>query len=397
MSSLERALARGVKESVLFKPGIFDLARGKDQTALHALFRARKIHHVIDDYREEQLELFQVQHPSRVYTSDFQSEFEAYWKQLLRQKPPWQHGRWVYYPWLSSVVHVLPDTEFQMVRTARNKNLITADEQKKFYDAVIGIGGLSIGNSVALAIALQGGGRRIRLADHDHLALSNTNRVRTGVQNLGLPKVEMTARQIYELNPYAIVELFPEGLTAKNIGKFFSGPPALDIVVDEVDNFAVKYLLRQEAKKHRIAVVMAADNGDNAVVDVERYDKNRNLKFFHGRIRKVTYEQLLNLDKFEIGKTITRHIGAENVTERMQKSLLQMRKTIVSWPQLGGAALINGSAVAYCVRKILNNQPLEGNRAIISLDEKLVPSYDSRIEKRKRMKTSLAFKKIFGL
>ena len=294
-------------------------------------------------------------------------------------------------------MHVLEDNDFQLVRTARNKNLISPEEQEKFYEATIGIGGLSVGNSVALAIVLQGGGRRMRLADYDRLALSNTNRIRAGVQNLGVSKVVMTARQIYEANPYAEVEIFPDGLTRKNIGRFFAGPRKLDIVVDELDNLAVKFLIREQARKHKLAVVMAADNGDNAVVDIERYDINPKTPFFHGRMGQVTYRQLSNLDKFGIGKMITKHVGPENVTIRMQESLLEMGKTIVSWPQLGGAALLNGSAVAYCARKILNKQPLENNRSLISMDEKLDSSYHLVAQKKKRLKAARDFKIIFGL
>jgi hypothetical protein len=112
---------------------------------------------------------------------------------------------------------------------------------------------------------------------------------------------------------------------------------------------------------------------------------------------EVTYEELCSLDKFGIGKMITKHVGAENVTQRMKESLLEMGKTIVSWPQLGGAALINGGAVAYCVRKILNGEPLEGNRSLISLDEMLIPGHNSAKEKLKRKKSADQFKKIFGL
>ncbi len=217
------------------------------------------------------------------------------------------------------------------------------------------------------------------------------------MQNLGLLKTEMTARQIYEINPYATVELYSEGLTLENIEQFFEGPPKLDIVIDEIDNLAVKYLIRERAKKHRIAVVMAADNGDNGVVDIERYDEDSETKFFHGRMGEINYEMLTNLDKFGIGKLITKHVGPENVTERMQQSLLEMGKTIVSWPQLGGAALLNGSAVAYCVRKILNKQPLEDNRALVSLDEKLIPSYNSEEETARRQRIADGFRKMFGL
>ena len=377
-----------------FKPTIFDFKIESDQKSANELLMSGKIQSVVDDYKEQQNELFAVKNPSMVYTPDFKKKFEDYYSALENESSVWQRGRWVYFPWLSKLSHILEENDFQLVRTARNKNLINKEEQDKFYKATIGIGGLSVGNSVALAIALQGGAKRIKLADLDRLALSNTNRIRTGVDNLGVLKVEMTARQIYEINPYAEVELFPEGLTKENIGKFFE---ELDIVIDELDNLAVKYLIREQAKKHKIAVVMAADNGDNAVVDIERYDLDPNTPFFQGRMGEVSYEMLSKLDKFGLGRMITKHVGPENVTERMQQSLLEMGKTIVSWPQLGGAALINGSAVAYCVRKILCGQPLENNRALISLDEKLVPNYNSAEEIEKRAKIAENFRKIFNL
>lgn len=379
------------------KPAILNLQNDSDKEIFSQLISEGKIHHVVDDYNEQLKEYFQVMNPPLVYASDFGTKFSEYVTAVEKEMPLWQHGRWAYFPWLSTVSHILEDEAFQLVRTARNKHLITKEEQEKFYNATIGVAGLSVGNSVALAIVLQGGAKRIRLADHDELALSNINRIRAGVESLGLKKVFMTARQIYLLNPYAEVEIFSEGLTQENIEKFFSGPPALDIVADEIDNLAVKYLIREQAKKHGIAVIMGADNGDNAVIDIERYDENENLEFFHGRIGQVNYDELSKLDKFGIGKTITKHIGPENVTERMQESLLEMGKTIVSWPQLGGAALVNGSAVAYCVRKVLNKEPLEGNRALISLDEKLIPNYNSPEEIAKREKVSDGFKKIFGL
>ncbi len=380
----------------VYEPKIFDLSIGKSQQEIRKLLEQNEIKFVSDDYEEQQRELFGIKDPTRVYQQDFETEFQNYYRALNEKRPIWQHGRWVFFPWNATLVHILSEVNFLVVRTARNRNLITSKEQDKFYRAVVGIGGLSIGNSVALAIVLQGGAKHIKLADHDRLALSNTNRIRTSVTNLGLRKVEMTARQIYELNPYAEVEIYPDGLTPENIGRFFS-EPKLDIVIDELDNLAVKYLIREQAKKHRITVVMAADNGDNAVVDVERYDLDQNTPFFHNRMGEVSYELLKNLDKFGIGKMITKHIGPENVTVRMQESLLEMGKTIVSWPQLGGAALINGSAVAYCVRKIVCDEPLENNRALISLDEKLVPNYVSVTETVKRRQAADSFRKIFGL
>lgn len=379
------------------QPMLFNLAEPAEFEALKRLYEKGGIKHIIDDYHEQEKEYFSVLNPSLVYQPDFNERFAAHRENLGKKAQDWQRGRWAYFPWSSTVIHILEKEAFQLVRTARNRNLITKEEQEKFQNAVIGIAGLSVGNSVALAIVLQGGGDHLKLADHDRLALSNMNRIRTSIENLGLSKTEMTARQIYAINPYAEIELFSEGLSRENIEKFFAGPPALDIVVDEIDNLAVKFLIREQAKKRRLAVVMGADNGDNAVIDIERYDEDPETEFFHGRMGEVTYEELARLDKFGIGKKIAQHIGVENVTERMLQSFLEMSKTIVSWPQLGGAALLNGSLIAYCVRRIIAKQPLERNRALVSLDEKLIPAYNNLEEIKKRRQAAEAFRGMLKL
>jgi tRNA threonylcarbamoyladenosine dehydratase len=379
------------------KPLFFDLSNRKNLNMLGRLIDDKKIFYISDDYEEQIRELYAINNPTSVYGPMFGEQLNNYILNLKKRVPLLKQGVWVYFPWNGGLVHILKEPDFYKVRTARNRYLINEQEQSKFYNSVIGIGGLSVGNSVILSVVLQGGGRHIRIADFDRLALSNTNRIRGSIASLGMRKAEMTARQIYEINPYAKIEIFSMGITPKNINKFFASTPKLDVVIDELDNIAVKFLIRQYAKKYKVPVVMGADDGDNAVVDIERYDLKPQPKFFHGRLGNTSYEQLKNLDKFGIGKTITQHIGPENITERMQQSLLAMGKTIVSWPQLGGAALLNGSAVAYCVRKILNGQPLEKNRAIISLDEKLIPNYNSKKEKNKRTRIAKNFKKMFGL
>ncbi len=391
---LAKKLTQEANRDISSKPVLFNLSDEKDRAAVSKLFDNGSIQHIVDDYEEEQLELFGVKNPTKVYTPTYRQEFKAFYENLQKIQPLWQHGLWVFFPWISKLTHVLPEADFQMVRTARNRNLINQEEQDKFYNATVGIGGLSVGSSVAFALALQGGAKHMKLADMDRLALSNTNRILSGVDNLGVLKVNMAARFIYEINPYAVVETFPDGIQPDNVDTFVKG---LDVMIDELDNLAVKFLIRENAKKHRVPIVMAADNGDNAVVDVERYDLDRNTPFFQGRLPGVTYESLSKLDKFGIGKTITQHVGPENVTERMQQSLMEMGKTIVSWPQLGGAALVNGAAVAYCVRRILNKQPLESNRSLIVMDSILNPHYNTPEQVAHRKEVADNFKKIFGL
>jgi len=50
----------------------------------------------------------------------------------------------------------LTKADFFKVRTARNKNLVSKDEQMKFYNAPSALR-LSVGSSVALALAIGGG------------------------------------------------------------------------------------------------------------------------------------------------------------------------------------------------------------------------------------------------
>lgn len=376
-----------------WQPVIFNLSDTSAVSAVRELIASGGIKRVVDDYAEQLRELFQIENPTIVYTPGFQTEFENW---LSKEIPADNsvHGRWVFYPWIYTLVHVLDDEAYQRVRTARNRNLITEEEQRTYYGATVGIGGLSVGNSVALALVLQGGARNIRLADFDNLALSNLNRIRSGADCLGLPKVKMTARQIYLLDPYANVEIFEDGITEENIDRFFDG---LDIVIDELDTIPIKMRIREEAKKRNIPVLMGADNGDNAVIDIDRYDIEPDLQYFHGRLGNATVQDLKGMDKFTIGKTITKMIGPENITERMQHSLLEMGKTIVSWPQLGGAALLNGIGVAYCARKILTGEALESNRAVLSIDEKLIPEYFSESEVQRRSELSKKFANGFGL
>lgn len=364
------------------KPDFFDLSQEKDQTRLSQLLENNPHITIIDRYEQQLKEIFVLEHPwLNIDRSKLEPEFASYREKHYGQKEPWTLGLWAHLPWRNVLLHLLPDAEFQHVRTARNRNLIPADEQEKYYNSTIGIAGLSVGNSVALSLVLMGGGKRLRLADNDTLELTNLNRIRGSIADLTKPKVYMTAQQIYELDPYADLALYTDGLTEENIQQFFDGPPKLDVVVDEIDNLGMKLRMREEAKKRRIPVVMATDNGDSGLVDVERYDLDPDCKPFHGRLPEDIAARIRSGEKLPlpvVGTTIGEHLVGWEITEpRMQQSLLEIGKTIPTWPQLGGAALLNGVAVAIAVRKILTGQSVTQKRAVLSLSSMLIPDYDA--------------------
>jgi molybdopterin/thiamine biosynthesis adenylyltransferase len=378
------------------KPVFFDLNSNEEQAKLESLLEEHPHTRVIDTYDTQLLEAFVLDNPAlHINPPERDRQFKDHRDQHYGQKEAWQAGKWVYLPWRHALLHVLEDSEYQKVRTGRNRNLITAPEQDKYYHSTIGIGGLSVGNSIALAIVLTGGGKHMKLADPDTLELTNLNRIRGSITDLTEPKVYMTARQIYELDPYADLTLYTEGITEENIEEFFEG---LDIVLDEIDNLGIKVRIRQHAKKNRIPVVMAADNGEGGILDVERHDKEDDIPYFHGRAGKDIEDRVLNqkLPLPLIGKIICEELIGYDITDtRMQQSVLQIGQEIPTWPQLGGAALLNGVAVAAIVRRILTGQPAVNNRADLRLSAWVDPYYNDPEQAEQRRRDTEKFGKAY--
>lgn len=89
-------------------------------------------------------------------------------------------------------------------RFARQRELVPADRLAPLVTTVIGVG--SIGRQVARTLAAIGA-RRIQLIDFDHV--EDTNRTTQGylVDDIGLPKVRATTREINRLDPTIEVDI----------------------------------------------------------------------------------------------------------------------------------------------------------------------------------------------
>src|SRR3954470_24461107 len=113
----------------------------------------------------------------------------------------------------------------------------------------VGIVGLSVGQSVAVTMAMERSCGELRLADFDRLELTNLNRLRAGVHELGLPKVILAARQIAEIDPFLPVRCFPEGITAHNLDRSLLEDGPLSLLVEECDSMDIKVLCRERARE----------------------------------------------------------------------------------------------------------------------------------------------------
>ncbi|MBD0022808.1 thiamine biosynthesis protein ThiF [Gordonia pseudamarae] len=278
--------------------------------------------------------------------------------------------RYVAYPWRKTLVR-LPDAEtFYRLRTARNRYLITDDEQRRWRDAVVAVAGLSVGASVLHACAMTGA-RTLRIADSDTLGPTNLNRLAGSVCDLGVPKATLAARRLLETDPYADVTAFGDGVTVGNIGAFLGGDGQrpVDIVLEEVDDLAMKVEIRRQARARGIPVVMVTDDGDNVIVDVERYDLDPGYPLFHGRAGDTTDLDPAALRDPDQRVRIAGAIVGGDISPRMSVALGQVGRTIPSWPQLGTASTLAGAVGAATARRILCDAEVPSGRHRITIDD----------------------------
>lgn len=273
-------------------------------------------------------------------------------------------SNWVYYPWLNSAYEILNEKEFIEVRTNRNQLKITPYEQKKLSEATIAIAGLSVGNSVALTMAMERVGGHLILADYDELELSNLNRLRTGIPQIGLHKGLIAKRQIAELDPYIKVTLFDEGVTDENITSFINED--VNILVEVCDSLDLKLTLRERAKNVQVPVIM--DTNDRGMIDIERFDLEPERPVFHG------YLEDLNMSNEELKKpenklNLVQRIVGNDISERLKKSMPEIGKTISSWPQLASGVMLGGAATTNVCRRILLNEHKKSGRFYVDFEQ----------------------------
>src|SRR3989344_3902574 len=378
-------------------PIILNLRLEKDGKKYSSLKKNKGVF-VRDDYYGQLRELFLARNPKlrgRPFEAD--NLANGFIEKRAARAPIARQGRWVYFPWNGCLTHILSKKEFYELRSARNKNLITGSEQELIKGFKVGIAGLSVGNSIALTLALEGF-RSFALGDFDKISLSNLNRIRAGVQFLGVNKSEAAARQLYEIDPYVSARVFERGIRSDaDLSRFMR---RLNLIVDEMDDVVMKIKLRELARRMKLPVVSAADNGDGVIVDVERFDFERKREIFHGRLGAARVKRIGEMKFNEKMSLINDMVGAEYVTLRMKESFLMVGRDLYGWPQLGGAAMLAGSVIAYAAKKIALGEPLRSGKYDVSLDRVFIPRYDSPVALKRRGKETKKFlfecKKIFS-
>ncbi len=206
------------------------------------------------------------------------------------------------------------EMSFQAEAFSRNNGLLTLAEQEKLRLSKIAIPGMGGVGGVHLTTLLRTGLSQFHISDLDEFELANMNRqYGSKMKNIDQPKVDSMVEEAAEINPFANITTFPEGISDKNIDDFLDG---IDIVVDGMDafNIYVRRLIFNKAHEKGIPVITAGPIGFSAATLIfipgrglsfdEYFDicdgmseEEQLLRFFIGLMPKATHLKYVEIDE----------------------------------------------------------------------------------------------------
>lgn len=150
----------------------------------------------------------------------------------------------------------------------RQIGVLREEEQDQLRTATVALAGLGGAGGAHLAALLRLGVGRFHLADPDRFELANFSRQwGATIDTVGRNKAEAMAEMAARVNPEVRLRVFPEGVTAANLGDFLDGA---DLVIDAIDFFGLdpRRLLMAECRRRGLTVLLASPAGFGASVVV---------------------------------------------------------------------------------------------------------------------------------
>mgnify|MGYP001197191603 CR=1 FL=1 len=325
-------------------PQIHKITNDRD---LEELIKDENIIGVRDPIHEIAEDMFAMENPDKV---DDPVARKQYIDNVLSQGA--EYGNWVVYPHKLTVVRFSEKDDHYLLRTFRNRNLITKEEQQHLRRQKLAVFGLSVGSKTVEETVQTGIGDNYMLFDHDRLSVMNLNRLRAGMDSVGLLKTTVSGRKIAGLDPYIEQQHFPGGYDDTTNDILRRCPP--DVIVEEVDDLKVKAQIREIANELGVPVIMAGDVDDKSTIDLERYDIG-DATPFNGKLSGEQVEKLLigDLEDEAVVGMLVKILGLKNISPRLLQSTMLRGIELTGFPQLGTTATLGGANSAIAIRDIL--------------------------------------------
>jgi len=306
---------------------------------------------IVDSYQLQLRELFETMFPAA--RGDEQKMQHFLTQKLDNHQSSEIVGTWVYYPWKNVMIHLLAQQEYYDLRTNRNRELISRKEQEKLHQFKVAVFGMSIGSVIARAIIQGGCAQQMTICDNDQFAISNFNRVPVDIFAIGQFKAERIAQDLYQLDPFLDLNVLKQKATKNSLKKLMDSPYKPQLIIDAIDDFPMKVLLRLEAKRNKIPLLMCTNLGDSVLIDIERHDLE-DVAPFHGLVKsellaKIMNEQLPPAEKKQLAVTL---VGKHHVPLRARYSVQQLGKTLAGRPQFFSSVAVGAGLASFVVRQI---------------------------------------------
>lgn len=148
------------------------------------------------------------------------------------------------------------EEEFYEMLWFRSSMVFTDEEKEKIKNAKVAVVGVGGTGGIASEQLVRGGVSNITLVDPDIFELTNINRQHfCTVSAIGKKKVDAGKERLLEVNPFAKITTYPEGIDKHNAEEIVMG---VDFVIDASDNKSAHYPLHRMAKKHNVPVISRA-------------------------------------------------------------------------------------------------------------------------------------------
>jgi molybdopterin/thiamine biosynthesis adenylyltransferase/N-acyl-L-homoserine lactone synthetase len=143
----------------------------------------------------------------------------------------------------------------------RNLGFISEAEHEHLQSSTVAIAGAGgDGGELAITLAQLGVGK-FRIADPEEFEVNNLNRQAGATyETIGQNKAEVIAEMIRDVNPYAEVQVYTEGVTPDNIESFVMGA---NLVVDETEytHPELGVMIARTARKHKLPDLVTLNIG----------------------------------------------------------------------------------------------------------------------------------------
>jgi hypothetical protein len=248
-------------------PQLFDLSDPDQRRAYMEALQNLPGYSLIDPRLTDLTALYKRFHPRDPNFNPNTPHLSSHFRRWLKQNnftPPFFHqGARLILPHRANadgtihydVICALPEPLHRQVKEAGANDLFSPEVRAKIHgDVDVLVIGTSVGTSAALALK-ELGVQAFTLADFD--IQNGISGVRTGIDDpahTGLLKILNLQNQILRTNPYARINLVPEGITRDNISDVLLGirqsnPNRKLFILEEIDTKPYKDLIRDVARE----------------------------------------------------------------------------------------------------------------------------------------------------